>query len=514
MDGGARPHAGRLRYPPLRLAAAVTVAVFTLLPLGYVIGAVLATGRGAIALLWRPRVGELLANTVLLVTFGTVACMVIGTGAAWLVERTDLPGRPWWTALMAAPLAVPAFVNSFGWYSLLPAMQGLGAAVLVTTLSYYPLVYLPVAATLRALDPAGEELSRSLGLGTWRTVGRVLLPQLRPALLGGALLVGLHLLAEFGALAALRFATFTTAIYDQFQSTFDGAAATTLAGVLALLCLLLLGGEQRFVGRVRVARVGSGAARATRTHRLGAATVPAAAGLSGLALVALGVPLGCIGFWLVTSRSTAFPVAELGRTAATSIGLALLGALLTTLLALPVAWLVVRRPGRVSSLVERSTYIGNSLPGIVVALALITIGIRVLPGLYQSTVMLLAGYAVLFMPRAMAPLRAAIGQVPPELDDVARSLGAGPTGVLLRITLPQIARGLGAGAALVFLAVVTELTSTLLLAPNGTRTLATQFWSHSSAIQYGAAAPYALLMIAISAPAAYLLTRRSRQLTA
>jgi iron(III) transport system permease protein len=501
----------RLRYPPLRLAAALVVALLTLVPVAYVVAGVVGTGTGVAELVLRPRVGELLRNTAVLVALGTAACAAVGTAAAWLVERTDLPGRPVWTGLMAAPLAVPAFVNSFGWYSLSPSFAGLGAAVVVTTLSYYPLVYLPVAAVLRGTDPAFEEQARALGHGPWSTFRRVVLPQLRPAVLGGGLLVGLHLLAEFGALRSLRFDTFTTAIYDQYQSTFDGVAATALAGVLVLLCLLLLGGELGLAGRARLARIGAGASRRARPHRLGRAKPAALSGLALLATAALGVPLACVGYWLATSTSTAFPVGDLLRTAGTSIALAALGAAVTTAMALPVAWLVVRRRGRLSRFVERSTYIGNSLPGIVVALALVTVAVRYLPGLYQTTAMLLAAYAVLFMPRATVSLRTALNQMPPELDDVARSLGVGPTGVLLRITLPLITRGIGAGAALVFLAVVTELTATLLLAPIGTRTLATQFWSQSTSIHYGAAAPYALLMIVISAPAAYLLTRRSGQ---
>nr|WP_275404205.1 iron ABC transporter permease [Pseudonocardia acidicola] len=440
-----------------------------------------------------------------------VASAIIGTGAAWLVERTSLPGRGVWTGLMAAPLAVPAFVNSFGWYSLTPAVEGLGGAVLITTLSYFPLVYLPVAAVLRGVDPAFEEMSRALGNGPWRTFFRVVLPQLRPALLGGVLLVGLHLLAEFGALQSLRFETFTTAIYDSFKSTFNGGAATMLAGVLVLGCLLLLLAELRLAGRARVARVGAGAARRLVAHPLGRWAVPAIAAMVLLVLLALGVPLFSLGYWLVTGTSTAFPLGALAQTAGTSIGLGLLGAVATTALAFPVAWLSVRHLGRLSRVIERSTYIGNSLPGIVVALALITLAINVLPGLYQTTVMLVAAYAILFMPRAMVSLRAALTQLPPELDDAARALGARPAGVLWRVTVPLIARGLGSGAALVFLAVVTELTSTLLLAPIGTQTLATEFWSYSYSIKYGAAAPYAVLMILISAPAAYLLTREARR---
>jgi iron(III) transport system permease protein len=179
--GGTR----RLRYPPLRLGAAVAVGVLTLVPLGYVVVGALGVGwDGIVALVFRPRVGELLVNTVSLTVLGMAAAAMLGTAAAWLVERTDLPGRGMWTGLMAAPLAVPAFVNSFAWYSVSPSVQGLWAAVLVTTLSYYPLVYLPVAAVLRGVDPAFEEMSRALGNGPWKTFLRVVMPQLRPALLG------------------------------------------------------------------------------------------------------------------------------------------------------------------------------------------------------------------------------------------------------------------------------------------------------------------------------------------
>jgi iron(III) transport system permease protein len=81
----------------------------------------------------------------------------------------------------------------------------------------------------------------------------------------------------------------------------------------------------------------------------------------------------------------------------------------------------------------------------------------------------------------------------------------------VRVTLPQIRSGLGSGAALVFLAVSTELTATLLLAPIGTSTLATEFWSQSSSVRYGAAAPYALLLVLLSLPATFLLSRQARR---
>jgi iron(III) transport system permease protein len=498
----------RPRFPVGLLALALPVVALTLIPLGYVVGYAISIGPAELwSLVDRPRTAELLGNTVRLTVSCVLISAVIGTAAAWVVERTDLPGRRVLHVLLAAPLAVPAFVNSYGWVSLTPKVAGFDGALLVVTLSYYPLVYLPVAAALRGLNPALEETSSSLGRGSLSTFLRVVLPQLRPALLGGSLLVGLHLLAEFGALQMLRFPTFTTAIYDQYKSTFNGPAASALATVLVLGCLLLLLAELRLRGTRRYARVGSGAVRPPTPARLGRASGPVALAAVALVVLALGVPIGSLIHWLVVGSSTAFPLGSLASTTATSVGLGLAAAVVASALALPVAWLCERHRGRLSTLLERSTYFGSGLPGIVVALAFVTVTIRYARPLYQTTAMLIAAYVILFVPRAMISQRAAIAQAPAILDDVAHSLGAGRLAKLRRVTLPLTAPGLGAGAALVFLAVVTELTATLLLAPIGTDTLATQFWSKSSSIAYGAAAPYAAMMVLISAPATLLLTR-------
>ena len=495
---------------PVLLVCGALVALVALIPLFFVAISALSVGWDtAYRLIARPRVAELLGNTVRLILATVPLCTAIGIGAAWLVERTNLPGRRLWHALLAAPLAVPAFVNSFAWVSRGAWVEGYAGAVLIVTLSYFPLVYLPAAAALRGLDPALEETARSLGFGPWRTFLRVVVPQLRPALLGGMLLVGLHLLAEFGALQMLRFPTFTTAIYDQYQSTFNGPAATMLAGVLVALCLLMLLAEQRLRGRARYARLGVGAARRAVPVRLGAFTPLALGALLALVILALGVPFASLGRWLLAGTSTAFPLGSLATTALRSISLGLAGALVSTLFALPVAWLSVRHRSAATTAIERSTYIGHALPGIVVALALVTVAIRYARPIYQTTPLLLIAYAILFMPLATVSIRAALAQAPPGLDEAARALGSRPLTVFRRVTLPIIAPGVGAGGVLVFLAVVTELTATLLLAPTGTDTLATRFWANADSIAYGAAAPYAVLMIAISAPATYLLTRAS-----
>ncbi|MGY1786064.1 ABC transporter permease [Geodermatophilus sp. SYSU D00698] len=496
----------------MTVALAVAVAALALLPLVHIAVAVAEVGWGGVAeLVLRPRVAELLGNTVRLVAGSVAVCVVLGVGAAWLVERTALPGRRVWHVLMVAPLALPAFVTGSAWISLLPGLDTYGGALLVVSLAYSPFVYLPAVAALRGTDPALEETARGLGLSGWAVFRRVQLPQLRVAVLGGALLVALHVLAEFGALAMLRYPTFTTAVYDQYRATFNGPAATMLAGVLVLLCLVLLVAEIRLRGARGYARTGAGAARRPRPVRLGLLTGPVLLALAALVGLSLVVPVAALASWFLTGASARVDWAALATTTGTTLALAAAAAAVTTALALSTGWLAVRRRGPLATVLERTTYLGSAVPAIVVALALVTVSIRALPALYQTVPVLLAAYAILFLPRAIVTVRAAVEQSPPVHDDVAASLGASAPARLWRVTLPLLAPGIGAGAALVFLAVVTELTATLLLAPTGTRTLATAFWSASSALEYGAAAPYAVVMVLLSAPATVLLSRDVRR---
>ena len=143
-----------------------------------------------------------------------------------------------------------------------------------------------------------------------------------------------------------------------------------------------------------------------------------------------------------------------------------------------------------------------------VALGLVSFSVRYALPLYQSAFELIVAYAILFLPLAVVGVRAGLANAPPSLEEVGRSLGRRPAAVWLRVTLPLIAPGLGVAFALVFISSCTELTATLLLRPTGVDTLATQFWVYTSDFSYGAAAPYAGLMVLISAIPAYLLSRR------
>ena len=258
---------------------ALLVALAALLPLGFVVWIAIQTGwETASALVFRPRVGELLVNTVLLEACTIPLAIVLAVTLAWLTERSDLPGAQH-LGLARGGAAGGAGLRAqlcLGQRRPQPARPvrrraGLGPRLL------------PVSLPAGRRRSCGGSIRRSRmsrprsGLGPWRVFFRVVLPQLRLAICGGSLLIGLHLLAEYGLFVMIRFDTFTTAIVDQFQSAYNGPAANMLAGVLVVCCLALLWLEVAARGRERYARVGSGAARLAERQRLGwtCAAVPA-----------------------------------------------------------------------------------------------------------------------------------------------------------------------------------------------------------------------------------------------
>jgi iron(III) transport system permease protein len=504
-----RTASGWRRWPLASSIGALAAAALVLLPLAFLVVQAQRSGWGEVeALLFRHTVAVLLWNTVRLAVACTLLCAVLGVGAAWLVERTTLPGRRVWAVLLVLPLGIPDFVVGFGWVSLDHGLHGYWAAVLVMTLSLYPLVYMPVATALGGGDASLEEAARSLGQGRWRTFWRVTMRQIRPAVLGGCMLVALALLAEYGAFEITQYQTFTVEIFTEFQLGFNAVAACVLSLVLVALSLAVIGGELALRGRGRGWRSGPGAARTIARVSLGRATAPALLALATLAGLALGVPLYSLVYWMAQGSSTTLPSASILGALAHTAEFSAAAAALATALAVPLASLSIRHRNRATLLLERLAYLPMALPGLVVALGMVSFSVRYAFSLYQSWFELVLAYSILFLPLALVAVRIAIAQAPVRLEEVGRSLGCGPARAWTRVTLPLIAPGLRAAFALVFISSATELTATLLLHPTGTNTLATQFWTYTSNFAYGAAAPYAAMMVAISAVPALLLSRR------
>lgn len=520
FDGTARP-------PALVWLPALLIGALLLIAPVYLAVRTAGAGPEAAELIFRVRTLEIILRTLLLMAAVMVGCVVIAVPLAWLSVRTDLPGRRIWRVVTMLPLALPSYIVGFaviaglgprgilqGWLEAafaierLPSIYGFPGAAFTLIIISFPYVLLPVRAALWNLDPTLEESARSLGRSRWQTFREVTLPLLRPALLAGGLLVGLYTMSDFGAVAMLKYPTFTWSIYIQYGAALNRTLAAAWSLALIVLALAVVWGEHAARGRMRYYRSGAGASRRQQPAPLGRWKWPALAYCGLIALLSLGLPLGVMLFWAIRGIAAGEPLELLWRAAGNSIGVSLLAAVVTVLCAAPIAILVVRYPGAFSRWLERLGFVGFALPGIVIALGLVFFGINYARWLYQSLAMLAIAYATLFLPAAVGALRASLSQVRPELEEAARSLGKSAPAALLTITLPLVRPGILTGLALVFMLTMKELPATLILSPIGFATLASEIWSAAEEAFFARAAVPALLLIAVSAVPLTLITLR------
>jgi iron(III) transport system permease protein len=510
--------------PAWLLAAGLLVAAAAVLPAAYLFVVVAGDLGDALADALASDTAAILARTLALAAAVTAAAVAIALPIGWLTVRTDLPGRRLWAVLCTLPLVIPSYVGAYLFVAALgpngmlqdalgverlPSIYGFGGAWLVLTLFTYPLVLLPLRGALRRIDPQLEDAARAMGRGPLAVFRTVVLPQLWPVLAAGGLLVALYVVSDFGAVSLLQFDSFTREIYVAYRSSFDRTAAASLGAVLVIVMLGLFFLSSRLRSARVVHRLGPGALRPAPPYRLGRWRWPALLFCATIAAVAFLLPLAVLLYWAAEGISTgATPLSRAaalgGNSLIVSAGAAALGALC----ALVIAALSVRHAGRVSAVLERASHAGYALPGILVALALVFFATRLVPSLYQTTALLVFGLTIHYLPLGIGPIAAALLQVSPRVEEAARGLGRSRAEVFRTITAPLARGGLLAGAALIFLHAMKELPATLILAPLGFETLATDIWTQTSFGFYEASAIPALLLLAFAAVPVYLLSER------
>ncbi len=497
------------RPTPLHLTAAAAVLV-TVSPLVYLTVRAGAAGSQQVwDILARARTLELAVASLGLALGVATTCIVIGIPLAWLATRAQIPGGKWWLVALALPLAIPSYVTAYTWLAAFPGLAGFWPAWAVLTLSCLPYVILPAAAVLSGIDPAYDDVARTLGDSGLRRFRRTTAPLVLPAAGAGGLLVALYTLSDFGAVSLLRFDTFTRVIYTSYRAAFDRTSAAVLSLVLVLLALICIMLERRIRTRHQRWRVGSGATRRADRVPLGRWRWPATALLTAILVLSVGFPAGMLVRLLVTSTGDGFTVSSWVDAIVNTATAAAVGAAIALLLALPVAVLAARYRDRWARTTESAAFVSHALPGVVVGLALVFMGLSLFPRLYQTLVMLGFAYAVLFLANAIGSIRAATEQVSPALDDVARTLGDPPARAWWKVTARISAPGIVAGTLLVLLTAMKELPATLMLRPTGFDTLATEMWQQTSVAAFGQAAPYALGLIVLAAVPAFVLARLS-----
>jgi iron(III) transport system permease protein len=507
-----------VRPPLFLLLAAAVVAIAITLPLVYLV--IRAAGIGGdefIELISRPRNISIFFNSAAMAATVTLFSTLIAVPLAFLTVRTDLPGRNFWLIATTLPLAVPSYVGSFALIATLaprgsflqillaplgveelPSIYGFPGTVLAITLFTYPYLLLSVRSGLQGIDPAIEEASRSLGYSSRATFFKVVLPQLKPSMIAGGLLVALYSLRDFGTPSLMRFDAFTRAIFIQYKASFNRNTAAVLALMLVALVLLILWLEYRVRSRAAYYSRGSASLRPVKIVKLGIWQWPALAFCFLITSFGVVLPVGITLFWLIRGMNAGYSFPNLLPSITNSVTASGLAAIATTVFALPIAILAVRFPTKITAMIERCSYIGFGLPGIVIALSLVFFGANYLPILYQTLPMLVFAYLVLFLPQSVGTVRTCLLQVNPQLEESARSLGRDSWQTLTEVTLPLVRSGVLSGAVLVFLTAIKELPATMLLAPIGFNTLATQIWQATENVDFADAAASSLAMLLVS----------------
>lgn len=483
---------------------------------------------------------EPIANSFKLAFAVAAIAVVIGTPMAWLVSRTDLPGRTVLRPLVLAAFVTPSFLGAEAWIflaapnsgtlnriwmALFHADQGpfnifsFQGAIFVIALYSIPYTFSLVAGSLELMSSELEDAATTLGSGIFRTTWTITLPLALPAILGGFLLSFLEALELFGPPAFLlipaRQQVMTTQIYLFFSGLpprVEVAAAYAMPLLLVTVALLFL--QRKLIGRRRFVTVtGKGGAR--RLMRLGGWRWPFLAVAAIPPLLAVVLPylaLLLVSLSRVWGRGPFYPgnltlywyewaffVNDTARTAiAHSLEYGAAAATISVTVATLVAYMVVRRLVPAANLFGFIAMAPFVVPGIVLAIGFFAAYTHPPIILYGTAGILIAAYATRFLPIAFSNGSAILHGLNVDLESAARTLGAGRIHTLWAVTVPLLRRGLLTGWLLVFIPSLKELSASVFLFTPRTHVISTVIFDFSDAGNYEAVSTMGVLMMAIT----------------
>lgn len=523
----------------LGVAVALLLAWLVLFPI--LVVARDAADRTALgAFFGRPREWAALWASVWISVASVVLAAAIGVPLAFLFEWFDFPGRKTLGSLVALPVVLPPLVGVIAFlflygesgfvaraiqrlFELADApwrLQGPGAILLVHAYSMYVYFYLFTRAGLAKLDVSMLEAAQALGAGRWETIRRVVLPLVRPSLVGAAILTFMTALGSFSAPYVFGggFRVMTTQIVaTKLNGDLPLAMVETLAlAAVAIAGLLLL---RRTEGDDILVALGKGIAprpRPIRSPRIRALATAAGWGFAvllllphlTLALVSL-VPYGAWTTQILPpvlsfeNYRRLFSEAERLRPLLNSLWMAAASTAVAVVIALVAGWLVIRRRVALRRAIEGLLALPWALPGTVFAIALaMTFSVSAPPlrwVLVGTAAILPLAYLVRALPLTGRALLAGYRQLDPSLEEAAASLGAGRWRALARVTLPQLRPGLSAGASLAFVAALGDIVASIVLYTYETRPISIEILSSLRLSETGVAAAFGVVLMVVSA---------------
>jgi iron(III) transport system permease protein len=474
-----------------------------------------------------PQYWRLLATTLQFAVGAAAVALLLGGTLAWLVERTDLPAPALVRVLVILPMATPPFLLAICWIVLISPRTGainallmgafglttppldiysLGGMIFVEGLALVPSAFLILAPAVRNLDPSLEESARVAGAGTAAILRRVILPLLLPTLAGTAIFLLIVSLVVFDVPGTIgmpaRIFVLSSRIYSLVAESPRGIPEYGKVGAMTLmLAVLLLALTLAYHRLMRHAsRFATVTGRGYRPRRLalGGLRPVAVAVVVLYFLCAVLAPLGIL-VWTslmpfqVPPSLAAAAMATLAnhreffanpfieQATLNSAIIAVTASTSVAALSLLTAWITIRSrvPGR--RIIDALAFLPLAMPGVLIATALIYVYLAVgLIPIYGTIWIIAIAYLTIYLSFGSRTMNGVIVQLHPELDEAARTSGAGMLATARRIILPLAAPGLAAVWIWVFAHCLRELTAALLLQGADNATLPALLYSYWS----------------------------------
>lgn len=487
-----------------------------------------------------PALLDVMVNTVVFVLGSSTLSTVLAIALAYLNTRSDIPFKVLFGVLSVVPMMIPHLLFAASWALLLNPSNGmlnlalmrglsldsapfdiytLPGMILVEGLLDLPIAYLIIAPAMASFDVTLEESSRVAGAGSWRTLLRVTLPVLRPAILAALILGIVRSLASFAVPQVVgmpgRVRVLATYLYEMIATGFAtdyGKAAALGMSVLAASVTLIVVYRALTAASEKFVTVSSRGFRPS-VVALGRARWPLFAGVALLSLLLIVLPVavllytslvpysmlpGAKAFALLTLRHwqavLTDPISLLALK--NSLFLAVAGATLGVALSVFVAYVVVKVKTRAAGVLDSLSYLSFSFPGIVIGVGFMWF--FVYTPLYATIWALLLGYIATYLPYGIRPLSSAFIQIHSHLEESSLVCGASPMTTMRRIIVPLLVPGIVAGWILMASMFVRELTLSVVLSRPGTEVLAVQILRFAEDGLWGRLSALGIVMIAIS----------------
>lgn len=448
---------------------------------------------------------DLLANSLKVAVGSTMVAMIVGVSLAWVLVRTNVPWAAFLEQIVIVPFYLSALLGAVGWALLAsPSKAGILNSLLMSWLSldkapiniytelgiiwvsglhFAPFCFLFSIGALRSMEPSLEDSARVLGGGTASTMMKITLPLILPAIVGSSLLVFVLAMGQFGIPAVLGlpngYHVLTTRIYELiigFNPDYGLAAAMGIS--LFAFSALGVWLQIRILGTRKYTTV-TGKGFRPRVINVGNFRWVFFVAVIAYVIVAVVLPVGALlyaslqpfitsnifeaKFTLANFHYIFFVYPTTALALSNTFLLAGGGATITLLLAGVLAWMIVRRRGALSRLIEVSIMIPVAIPGIVFSIGLLWAWIRAPIPIYGTIWILLLCYVTIFIPYGVRAISASLHQIDQSLEECATVIGANWQQVLRGILLPLLRPGLMAAWTLVFISIIKELSASALL---------------------------------------------------